>query len=231
MSRNVRTADWDMHTGRLWLDANPEVNYADSRARLSQRRGGASEGHTLESIRRALEEVAAPPAFTVPSMDAMDVFVGMMLLDALIANRDRHEENWAVLVPSVGDGTARLSPAYDQEGSLGYQLDDSYRSAVLSGARSGGVIGWVGKGTAWRYSTPPGTPEVSLVTAALLAGMDRTPAVLEFWMDRVESLNRDTVTDLFSRFDGMSDVSRRFAVEVVMTNQERIRNEYRTIVA
>jgi hypothetical protein len=89
-------------------------------------------GHNLVNIRTALTGVAPPPDFGGPEeTTAFDAFAGYMVLDALIANRDRHEQNWAVLTPQLASLPERLAPSYDHASSLGFNLTDNSRQAYL----------------------------------------------------------------------------------------------------
>ncbi len=102
-------------------------------------------GHTPTNIKSALEGVEAPPGFEGPeSLTGFDVFCGYLMLDALIANRDRHEENWAVLIPLLRSDPPRLSPSYDHASSLGYNEQDSregtaHRNRAGSGSGPNGA--------------------------------------------------------------------------------------------
>ena len=51
---------------------------------------------------------------------AFDAFAGYLLFDALIAHGDRHDRNWAVIVPPPGAReTEALCPSFDHAASLG----------------------------------------------------------------------------------------------------------------
>jgi serine/threonine protein kinase HipA of HipAB toxin-antitoxin module len=47
---------------------------------------------------------------------ADDVFLGYLMLDAWIANLDRHHENWGLVLTK--DITGHLAPSYDHASSL-----------------------------------------------------------------------------------------------------------------
>ncbi len=51
-----------------------------------------------------------------------------LVLDALIGNTDRHEENWGVVEPQEA---RRLSPSFDHASSLGFLLSDSQKRQRL----------------------------------------------------------------------------------------------------
>ena len=60
---------------------------------------------------------------------ALDYFVGYVMLDAWIANPDRHHENWA----AIWDGSAmRLAPTFDHGAALARNLLDSEREERLT---------------------------------------------------------------------------------------------------
>jgi hypothetical protein len=54
---------------------------------------GRVEGYDLTSIARVLEPYVGWQA----PFGAFDCFAGLLVLDALIANTDRHHENWGVI--------------------------------------------------------------------------------------------------------------------------------------
>jgi hypothetical protein len=94
-------------------------------------------GHSLPNICRALAECAPPPHAQVPSgFGAFDVFTGYLMMDALIANRDRHDENWAILRPADPEVPDMLCGSYDHASSLGYNLPDERRRQKLENGQA-----------------------------------------------------------------------------------------------
>ncbi len=87
--------------------------------------------YTLAAIADALRGVEAPAGVdgTLRDLGAWDVFVGYLILDAVVGNTDRHEENWAV-VARVNDRS--LAPTFDHASCLGFMLDDDQRLSRLS---------------------------------------------------------------------------------------------------
>ena len=84
--------------------------------------------YTVEAIHRALEDYQAPPS-ALDGLSAWEVFVGYLVLDALIGNTDRHDENWAVIVSESG---RYLAPTFDHASSLGFLLSDPQRLERMS---------------------------------------------------------------------------------------------------
>ena len=96
--------------------------------------------HTLARVLDALARdfIYAPRGHSCPVglERGVEVFVGYLLLDALIGNTDRHHQNWAVLVPYHAPGVklrAELSPSFDHASSLGRELPEARQRELLSG--------------------------------------------------------------------------------------------------
>ena len=207
------------------MSANPNIVYpGDGRVN----RGRARAGYSLDNIRAALSGVEPP--FEVDddlaAAGSFGVFSSYLVLDAIIANADRHESNWAILRPVVGSDAVRLAPAFDNENSLGYQLTDENRDAILRGSRSNGVDAWVTKGMAARFDFGSGTP-LSLVDLASLAV--RESGLGELLELKLDSLTLSVVNDIVDRLTEMSDLERKFAASITITNSERVRNAIRNL--
>ena len=76
--------------------------------------------HTVTRVMSILEtrksDILPPSQDNFPDfpdfMDATGVFVGYLMLDALISNQDRHHENWVILLNDITD-KKYLCPTYD----------------------------------------------------------------------------------------------------------------------
>ena len=125
LSRDVRQAQYDLVGGHLALEDCRSVtdyfpHFEREPAVDPNRPDVRRPGHSLSNIRRALADCEPPPEFSGPvEMDAFDVFAGYSLFD-VVANRDRHEENWSVLRPRLRDRSPLLCPSYDHSSSLGF---------------------------------------------------------------------------------------------------------------
>lgn len=89
--------------------------------------------HTLDLLWEILEYTCAKPpiGFRLPPdvSSANEVFIGYLMLDALVGNGDRHDENWALIrlqaeymncFPGL-----YLAPTYDHAACLGRELPDA----------------------------------------------------------------------------------------------------------
>jgi hypothetical protein len=104
--------------GRLVTSYEPEKRFKQS-------------DHTLDNIVRAIQSV-----FTGKSADgALARLARYVVLDALIANTDRHHENWGL---KLGFDAAKntylksVAPSFDHASSLGRELLDVKRSELLA---------------------------------------------------------------------------------------------------
>jgi hypothetical protein len=177
----------------------------------------AALGHTLINIQRALDGYDAPPGFSGPTdFDAFDVFAGYLMLDALIANRDRHSENWAVL-RGPGRPDQRLAPSYDHASALGFNLLDERRRLMF---QDGNMFdAFLRKGTAHRFEDGR---KLTLVDHAHVAlGMVRD-SVREWWLGRLTGTDEDQLDTIVARVPVMSDLARRFATYLFTVNRRRL---------
>ena len=227
LSKSVRTPGHDLNEGRVVLERAQAPGYFAHEEGSPGIDPGRPEvkrpGHNLPNIRDALHGMAAPPEFDGPSAcGGFDVFAGYLLLDSLIANRDRHEHNWAVLTPQLTTSPERLSPTYDHASSLGYNLSDPRRKDLLG--RVGGLRGWAEKGTAWRFehTDKPPTLVHHASQALLLCSMEAA----RWWRDRVNRLDLSPVLEAVQdrAIPEMSEPAARFAHDLLVLNLGRLRD-------
>ena len=170
-------------------------------------------GHNLENVYQVLsplDAVGMPVGFT-----AYDQFCGYLFLDALVANRDRHEENWGVLRDAQGRVT--LSPSYDHGNSLGFNLTDKFRIREL--ARDPHLVKWASRGIADRFE---GCQEVTLIEFAGRALKQATPATGDHWHGRLAQITTADWETLINRTPEMSEACRTFCIRLLTMNQRRL---------
>ena len=177
---------------------------------------GRREGYTVEAVRRALAGVG-PPADMKSDHSAWDVFVGYLILDAVVGNTDRHEENWAV-IDRVGD--RRLAPTFDHASCLGFQLDDHQRQRRLRTNDSG----YTPEAYADRAgSTFYGSPHPVAAAVHALAISDSRAG--RFWVSRCEDVESLVEPVWMVPQHRMSTSAREFAERVLRRNCHRLLEE------
>jgi hypothetical protein len=181
---------------------------------------GHATGYTLDAVLGALDGVGVPPACRPPLSEAGDVFGAILILDALVANTDRHHENWGALVR----GSKRwLAPTFDQGTCLGFQGPDDMRLRYLGQTSGHGMEVWVRRGHSNHFEGRPGL--VELAADALRRVSD---AVARHWVEQITAVDLDWWWDTIAAVpeDRMSHPARRFAFEVVRLNRERLLDVY-----
>lgn len=176
-------------------------------------RTGQHPDYTLEAVFELLAGVEPPAGSNTAITNGQEAFAGVLLLDAIIANQDRHHDNWGLL--QAQDGATTLTPAFDQACSLGYQATQTDKERRL---QEGSVQQWAARGRATQFATRP-----RLVKLAVRA-LERIHArAAEHWIARLEALSLYDIEHLVRRVPAhlMSHVDRRFATEIVRVNRER----------
>lgn len=215
LSLDVKPDQWSLQAGAVLLPTVCPNFVAKSPSRL---------GHNLSNISAVLRDLQPPPGEGLPSgWSAFDVFVGYLVLDAVIANQDRHEENWAVVLPpSTSRSAGALAPSFDHGSSLGFGLTDPYRRHRLDGD---GVEHWAARGLAARYELLPHAPRPTLVKLAALALSRVDRAVRDHWLSQVAALDVDRVETIMAEVPELSEDSRTFTVKIVEINRRRVLDE------
>ena len=173
--------------------------------------------YTIEAIQRAIGDMA-PPLGTPSELSAWDVFAGYLLLDALIGNTDRHEENWAVI--QRGDESLRLAPTFDHASSLGFMLADEDRQSRLS-TRDRGFAPerWAERGRSCFQGRR------RLVEVALSARGMMPSEVRDHWLERCQDVDRLVEPIRLVPHGRMSQPARDFAERVLRHNAKRLLEE------
>jgi hypothetical protein len=213
VSRDVRPSGWELQPGAVLLGGRIDGYQSRLRLRL---------GHALINIESVLAGVGPPPEHVgSASFSAYDVFCGYLLMDALVANRDRHDQNWAVVIPpELRTPWAFLAPSYDHGSSLGFGLRDAKRANILS---EGTLRHWANKGTAWRFEhLPPPAPVQTLVELAVRGLSTASDDARHYWTTSLERLNEGQIQGALTDTAGLSEIASTFALELLSTNRQRL---------
>ncbi|MDT5355114.1 MAG: hypothetical protein QOJ56_3646 [Mycobacterium sp.] len=209
---DVRLPNWELQAGRALIpEVVPDYDPDDPGQR----------GHNIETIQQALTRFAIPPRSMLPAaFRAFDAFAGYLVFDALIAHGDRHDRNWAVLVPPLEtDHLEALCPSFDHAASLGFTLTDETRAQHL---HDGTVPRWASRGKAYRFEHRVGSRWQTLVDLAASAISVCGPTTRGFWRERIMSVDSDSVMRLAAAAPEMSEIARGFTVELIMVNRGRL---------
>lgn len=176
-------------------------------------------GYTLAAVELVLAAVAPP----VPSdrlSTAFDWFVGYLILDALVGNTDRHEDNWGTIRSPAGP---RLSPSFDHASCLGFLLSDEERIERLTEG-SGSTVDAYAKAATTKFEGRPTTIE------AVVGAFDRISATAQaFWRARIGAVESIDGPLAEVPADRMTETARRFAAALFARNHELLSHRLRTM--
>lgn len=203
MSRDFRPVHWQRSPGASLLAEQNDAFDADS-----------CRGHGLQAIREVLRKAGGPPG-PYESWSAFDVFAGYLVLDAWIANTDRHPHNWAVL--QAPNGAVSLAPSFDHGSALASGDGDARRAKILSV----GVAQWCERGMATRFDTERPLTLVELAAHGLrLATLDAR----RHWREQISQVDGGLCENIVARIPDLSDSTRTFIHEVLIINRRRLRD-------
>jgi hypothetical protein len=184
--------------------------------------------YTVDAVIHCVQNIG-PPSWrwiaVVPAgiATALDVFVGYVMLDAWIANQDRHHENWAA-IGSPEEKALRLAPTFDHGASLARNISDRQRKDRLESQDSGQrVAHFASRARSAFYSSASDSR-----TLGTLEAFDRfaqaAPAAARVWLDTIRGVTREEIEAIVKEVppNRMSDLARLFTLELIMANQERL---------
>ncbi|WP_047815603.1 HipA domain-containing protein [Rhodopirellula islandica] len=181
--------------------------------------------HTIEAVANAAQKLDLPDhsfCRDLPSgvRSAVDVFCGYLMLDVLIANQDRHHQNWG----AIRARQASLAPTFDHGAALARNEPEEKRKRRLYGPDPRyNVENFATKARSSLYGRE--TDERVLGTLdAFVAFAERCPVAASAWRERLRLVTREELESIASRVPAtrMTDVARNFTVELLLINQRRI---------
>jgi hypothetical protein len=190
--------------------------------------------HTVAAVTEVLELLLPPPVFYSQGMpagidSAQAVFVGYVMLDAWIANQDRHHENWAAL-RAPGELTSAnlyLAPTFDHGASMARNLTDEERTERLA-SRDGGrqIPAFVRRARSAFYADAAQAKPMTTMEA-WLAFSRMTPQAAKIWIDKLRCIDSTAVQRVLDEAPPhrMSQLCRQFTLELLMENQRRLVDE------
>lgn len=194
-------------------------------AEIEQERGYLRQHHTIPRVFRFLSApfLQTPLGWTgnTGNLTAAEVFVGYLMLDALIGNQDRHDENWGIVAMP---GSLSLQPTFDHASSLGRNETDERRlSRLNSNDALRTVAHYCVRARSWLYAKAGEGQRLTTLEAFLAAAQLHAAAAVH-WLTRLEALDMHAVHQLLNDVphDWISMPARRFAAEMIRVNRERL---------
>ncbi|MEO8630919.1 MAG: HipA domain-containing protein [Betaproteobacteria bacterium] len=158
---------------------------------------------------------------------AFDVFVGYLMIDCLIANQDRHHENWGFVFDPVNGSANRLhlAPTFDHGSSLARNLQDHTRLEILRTKDANRALpAFAGRARSGFYSL--GSAQVKTISTfdAFLEARRLSPEGADYWVNALKHTETIALTCCFDEFpsDFISDASKDFSRDLIAVNRERL---------
>lgn len=184
--------------------------------------------HTLGRIFTLLSspEYMLPLNWAIPGnaiQNATDVFTGYLLLDAWIANQDRHHENWGI----IHFDNFYLAPTYDHAASLGQNETDANRKQRLTTRDQGRHISqYIQKARSAIYLRKSAQKPLSTVEVFAQAAL-RRPEAAKLWRQQLCDISKEQCLSIFKHIPDseISETAIEFALKLLELNKQRILQE------
>jgi hypothetical protein len=183
--------------------------------------------HTIDNVINAITNavVNLPIGWKPPVgiSQAMETFVGYLLLDAWIGNTDRHHENWGFI--SLGENIY-LAPTYDHGSCLGRNEPDARRKSRLITKDAGfSVQAYVEKCNSALYAGV-GDKKTLTTFQAFRAVQERYPDAAKVWLNNLARVSKNDTLELFERIPShrISKIAIEFAQKILELNQTKLLN-------
>ncbi|HET7931960.1 MAG TPA: hypothetical protein VFL63_11315 [Rhodanobacteraceae bacterium] len=152
---------------------------------------------------------------------APGVFAGYLMLDAWVANQDRHHENWG----AVWDGKElSLAPSFDHGAALARNLDDAERLERLQSRDVHRQIPYFAQRARSALFANPNDKHPLTTLAAWRAFAAKVPAEAALWRRQLEMVDEGAIKFYVDSvpLDRMSAVCRQFTLNLLSENRRRI---------
>lgn len=182
--------------------------------------------HTLTRVVAVLRSprIGPPLGWARPPEveNAVGVFLGYLLMDALIGNQDRHHENWGLI--KLPNASLTLAPTFDHASSLGRNETDAARMERLTTNDAGrSVASYARRARSGLYKTHASLTPLTTF-AAFLEGASMTPVAAAYWRSRLDQLVPAVLESIVGRVPSafLSEPGRKFALALMLENRKRL---------
>jgi hypothetical protein len=188
--------------------------------------------HTLDLVWDIIESSNAKPpiGINLPEkvISATDVFTGYLMLDALVGNGDRHDENWALVRLQAEymhcPPGLYLAPTYDHAACLGRELPDEQKEERLATRDANkDVAAYLARNRSAFFAADADKKPIPTLDVFRMA-KDRAAAGAEAWLCQLASMKDDKVATILNQIPPtlISDSSRRFARNMLSEGKKRL---------
>ncbi|WP_145089190.1 HipA domain-containing protein [Rosistilla carotiformis] len=208
---------------QLLLEVDPAYPSADEKHYSVQE-------HTVDAVWEVVSKLAPPDQIaSVPheASSAGAVFIGYTILDALIANQDRHHQNWG----AVRGDTTQLAPTFDHGAGLARNETDLKRRRRLdAGDSQRQMDAYTSRARSAFFRNSQDTRTITTYDAAE-AFSQRNIQAATIWLQRLQHLSPHKLSDIVNRVpeSRISLTAREFTIRLLEINRTRLLNLIATL--
>ncbi len=188
--------------------------------------------HSIEKIVEVMSgiNVQLQSDYSYPSGidNAIDLFLGYFMFDALVGNTDRHHENWGVLVREEDSGQLciELAPTFDHASSLGRELEEARRESLLAGNNYRANVSTYAQRASSAIYLHAGDDKPLSTLAAFIELTKYAPNARNIWLDKLRDITEDSFKDCISRIPEsiLSRQSGKFVYQLLLFNKNQLLN-------
>lgn len=221
--RGVVTPTFVPKDGRLIL-GNELLAHLDTDYDKEKRFG--VKQHTVSVVMAVMRSpgVEAPYGYNKPEelRNPASIFVGYLMLDALVGNQDRHHENWGLILDKKRKVT--VAPTFDHASSLGRNEQDATRIERLYTKDKGrSVEEYVLKARSAFYAKASSAKPLSTFDAFQEASRHDQRAAA-YWLGKLRDTGIEEVERIFGYVPEteISNPAKEFALRMLDLNRNRL---------
>jgi len=174
--------------------------------------------HSIENIVKALEEIFPSRQRT----QYLRILASYIILDALICNTDRHHDNWGVLRYHTQQGKTmhEIAPSFDHASSLGRELLDERRQAILD---QNDIERYVLRGHGGIFLEKPAKKGENPLLLAINAAR-YWPNYFSPCLKRLKNVREEEIIGIVDRvpIEWMNTVAKEFCCRILTTTLKRL---------
>jgi hypothetical protein len=152
---------------------------------------------------------------------ALGVFVGYVMLDAWVANQDRHHQNWGAIL----DGSQiSLAPTYDHGASLARNLTDEERKARLLTRDKKQSVDHFATRARSGFFRAVGDKKTMFTLDVFHHFAHLEPGAAKIWLEKLRGIGSAVVDAILAEVppQRMSPITRQFTSALLSINQRRL---------
>lgn len=215
---NIAPAPLSLVLGNQLLFERDDTYPTDEKAKYKVRQ------HTLAAIVEVLNDLKPPRGWLSSDaiQTALDVFIGYVMLDAWIANQDRHHGNWGAILD--GTGELYLSPTFDHGAALARLLTDEERTVRMTSLDRGRMLEtYVSRAKSACYADTHAVKTMGTLDC-FRAFASASSNAAQSWKSRLLAVDEAQVREVVQRIPArrMSETAKEFTIQLLNHNKNRI---------